>query len=209
MVSTLNEDIESYLQSSTCVWLLGIERFDCGTERLVRHIRASNPNVKVVLITASQTAGEILRALYAGASGFACQDISGDQLIKSLELIMLGQTVVYPQFCKLASSQQGVAGNDEMAACDVPNAPMGLDEGPSKTGFSKKEGPSKTGFSKKEVSILRALMDGASNKVIAQKLVITESTVKVHMKAILRKLRLHNRTQAALWARQYLQLDGI
>jgi two-component system nitrate/nitrite response regulator NarL len=153
--------------------------------------------VKVVVITASQTTGEILQALYAGASGFACQDISGDQLIKSLELIMLGQTVVYPQFCKLASSQQGVAGNDEMAACDVPNAAMGLEE------------PSKTGFSKKELSILRALMDGASNKVIAQKLVITESTVKVHMKAILRKLRLHNRTQAALWARQYLQLDGI
>jgi two-component system nitrate/nitrite response regulator NarL len=44
-------------------------------------------------------------------------------------------------------------------------------------------------------------MQGASNKVIARNLVITESTVKVHMKAILRKLRLRNRTQAAMWAR--------
>ena len=49
--------------------------------------------------------------------------------------------------------------------------------------------------------ILRMLMQGASNKTIALKLVITESTVKVHMKAILRKLRLQNRTQAAIWAR--------
>ena len=48
--------------------------------------------------------------------------------------------------------------------------------------------------------ILRMLMQGASNKTIALKLVITESTVKVHMKAILRKLRLQNRTQAAIWA---------
>ena len=47
------------------------------------------------------------------------------------------------------------------------------------------------------------LMEGASNKVIALKLVITESTVKVHMKAILRKLRLQNRTQAAIWARDH------
>jgi len=48
--------------------------------------------------------------------------------------------------------------------------------------------------------ILRMLTQGASNKTIAFKLVITESTVKVHMKAILRKLRLQNRTQAAIWA---------
>ena len=52
--------------------------------------------------------------------------------------------------------------------------------------------------------ILRSLMEGASNKVIALKLVMTELTVKVHVKAILRKLRLQNRTQAAIWARDHL-----
>ena len=46
-------------------------------------------------------------------------------------------------------------------------------------------------------------MEGASNKVIALKLVMTKSTVKVHMKTILRKLRLENRTQAAIWARDH------
>ena len=56
-------------------------------------------------------------------------------------------------------------------------------------------------LSRREMLILRMLMQGSSNKVIARNLVITESTVKVHMKAILRKLRLQNRTQAAIWAR--------
>jgi two-component system nitrate/nitrite response regulator NarL len=56
-------------------------------------------------------------------------------------------------------------------------------------------------LSRREMLILRMLMQGASNKTIARNLVITESTVKVHMKAILRKLRLQNRTQAAIWAR--------
>ena len=53
-------------------------------------------------------------------------------------------------------------------------------------------------LSRREVVILRTLTEGASNKIIARKLVIAESTVKVHVKAILRKLRLHNRTQAAM-----------
>ena len=59
-------------------------------------------------------------------------------------------------------------------------------------------------LSRREMLILRMLMQGASNKVIARNMVITESTVKVHMKAILRKLRLQNRTQAAIWARNHV-----
>jgi len=59
-------------------------------------------------------------------------------------------------------------------------------------------------YSRREMLILRMLMEGASNKVIARRLVITESTVKVHVKAILRKLRLQNRTQAAIWASNHL-----
>ena len=59
-------------------------------------------------------------------------------------------------------------------------------------------------LSRRELVILRTLTEGASNKVIALKLVITELTVKVHMKAILRELRLQNCTQAAIWARTHL-----
>jgi two-component system nitrate/nitrite response regulator NarL len=50
-------------------------------------------------------------------------------------------------------------------------------------------------------------MQGGSNKVIAYRLGIAEATVKVHIKAILRKVKADNRTQAAMWARQHLQMD--
>ena len=60
-------------------------------------------------------------------------------------------------------------------------------------------------LSRREARILRMLMQGASNKVIARNLVII--TVKVHMKAILRKLRPQNRTQAAIWARNNVNED--
>jgi len=60
--------------------------------------------------------------------------------------------------------------------------------------------PKRYGLSSREVQILTYLMDGASNKVIARKLDVAEATVKVHVKAILRKLGAANRTQAAMWA---------
>ena len=54
-------------------------------------------------------------------------------------------------------------------------------------------------LSPRERSILRYLIEGDSNKSIARKIDIAEGTVKVHVKAILRKIRAHNRTQAAIW----------
>jgi DNA-binding NarL/FixJ family response regulator len=68
---------------------------------------------------------------------------------------------------------------------------------------TESEGPVTRGLTRREMLVLRSLMEGASNKVIALKLVMTESTVKVHIKAILCKLRLQNRTQAAMWARDH------
>jgi len=60
-------------------------------------------------------------------------------------------------------------------------------------------------LSKREVEILRCLADGQSNKVIAKMFTLAEATVKVHVKAILRKLRLRNRTQAAVWGVRFLE----
>jgi two-component system nitrate/nitrite response regulator NarL len=56
------------------------------------------------------------------------------------------------------------------------------------------------GLSPRELQILRALVNGRSNKAIARELSISEATVKVHLKALLRKVRVNNRTQAAVWA---------
>jgi two-component system nitrate/nitrite response regulator NarL len=61
------------------------------------------------------------------------------------------------------------------------------------------------GLSDRENQILKALAQGQSNKVIARACTVTEATVKVHVKAILRKIRVANRTQAAVWALQNAQ----
>jgi two-component system nitrate/nitrite response regulator NarL len=146
-------------------------------------------------------------------SGFLCQDISSNQLRKSLDLILLGETVTSPLWMTALTGTRRQA--EVHSGMGAPNATSYLATNPgvginalgglpNEMSSGASEGDASRGLSRREVSILRSLTAGASNKVIARKLVITESTVKVHMKAILRKLRLQNRTQAALWARSHL-----
>jgi two-component system, NarL family, nitrate/nitrite response regulator NarL len=206
LLSSVNEDVEKDLQSADdCVWLLGVDKFEATNEQLLRQITTSNHLVRAVILAASQVASDIVRALNAGACGFFRQDITGDQLLKSLELIMTGQTVIHPQFWMTVSQEK--ARHD----CVTDGANGAKSVAPATCERVAGEDPSceslpgaglARGLSSRELAILRTLTEGASNKVIALKLVITESTVKVHMKAILRKLRLQNRTQAAIWARE-------
>ena len=75
-----------------------------------------------------------------------------------------------------------------------------------------RDGPTRhtqTGNSGREAAILNALIQGAPNKLIASQLKITEATVKVHVKAILRKIRVTNRTQAAIWALHHQPLPKV
>jgi two-component system, NarL family, nitrate/nitrite response regulator NarL len=209
LLSTVNEDVVECLQSvaGDGVWLLGVDKFDATNEQLVRQITMSNHAVRVVILAASLLASDIVRALNAGACGFLHQDITGDQLLKSLELIVTGQTVIYPQFWITASQEarheSGANGAESIAAATCERLAENDPPCESSPALAR-------GLSNRELAILRTLMEGASNKTIARRLVITEATVKVHMKAILRKLRLQNRTQAAIWARNYLgeQLSG-
>jgi two-component system nitrate/nitrite response regulator NarL len=219
----LNEEMESYLASAgPCIWLVGVNECGPATNHLVRKVVATNPSLRAVILTASHTADDILSAFVAGACGFLRQDISSKQLIKSLELIVLGESVMHPHFQQMAltsmagpSRETGaVAAQRELSAEDddktsIRLLPPMLGDFRSAISLPANE-QSMPGnevirnLSRRELVILRTLTEGASNKIIARKLVITESTVKVHMKAILRKLRLQNRTQAAIWARTNL-----
>jgi two-component system nitrate/nitrite response regulator NarL len=190
-----------------CVWLLGVEKFDSDIEEIVRKTKMFDRTVKVVIFSASAAASDVVRALNAGACGFLSQDITSDRLLKSLDLILLGQTVVYPDFWRMAQSNgsgEATNGSTSRPWSDprhAANWTETVDEDSSRAAARW--------LSQRELLILQTLMEGASNKAIARKFVITESTVKVHMKAILRKLRLQNRTQAAIWARNHLNGGSV
>ena len=208
--SSLDESLEAYLRSvNSCIWLIGVERCLSATNELVLRVVTTNPGVKAVILAAYQMPDDVLAALKAGASGFLCQEIPGQRLVKSLELIALGEQVVHPQYSwgpsAVTNGELG-AGRlnqhlDPQTRSPIPHIAM---EPPTESEI----GDGVPSLSRREMIILRMLMDGASNKTIALKLVITESTVKVHMKAVLRKLRLQNRTQAAIWARDHVNKEA-
>jgi two-component system nitrate/nitrite response regulator NarL len=125
-----------------------------------------------VVLVSDFTVDALREAMNGGADGFLMKDVSPEALLQSLELIMLGEKV-FPT-------------NLALMLLDLSNAPSPLN--------------SIRGLSPREQEILLALVTGASNKMIAIKLGITEATVKVHLKTLLRKIDVNNRTQAAIWA---------
>ena len=142
----------------------------------LNHLTNVYPDGPVVILNDNLCSNTLASCLAAGASGYLMKDISLDALLISLQLVVLGEKVFPTHLAALLVN--GVA-----------NAvPANI---PSDNSF---------GLSEREMQILQCLVQGDSNKLIANRLSITEATVKVHMKSLLRKINVSNRTQAAIWA---------
>ncbi len=133
------------------------------------------PGARLVLIGESLNSARIQAAAQAGFDGFLLETINPEALSKSVELIVLGERI-FPvtQWERLARRE-----------CDAVEVAV----------------PSLATLSAGETRVLALLAKACSNKVIARELGISESTVKVHVKAILRKTGARNRTDVALMSR--------
>ena len=147
----------------------------------------------------------LLRRLFA-------EVMTPEVFIKSVELLIMGETVLQPACLPfiLGSATPRAAAQRSRRRSDRRRAAAGHD-GRRETAAAADEASEPASevasgsdpvsdLSPREASILRWLVEGHSNKSIARKIDIAEATVKVHVKAILRKIRVHNRTQAAIWA---------
>lgn len=152
---------------------------------LVRYLRAQSPTGKIVVLADHFEIETVTSAWAAGANGFCLSDIKNDTLIRSLELVMLGEAVL--PFALVLSAMEGLAHHAQAQTA----------EGMWNADNADLKGRKLSG---REAEILIYLQEGAPNKVIARKLKLSEATVKVHVKSILRKVGAGNRTQAALWA---------
>ena len=120
IAAVLGDEIENYIRSlQSCVWLVGVEKYSSVTNELVRRVVTTSPGVKAVILAAYQRPNDIVAALQAGACGFLCQDIPGEWLIKSLELIAHDEMVVHPQ---LASEEWKDDAAPEARSGDVTTA---------------------------------------------------------------------------------------
>lgn len=146
----------------------------------------------VVVIGDATDNRNVVAALKAGASTFLDEHMDAAALIKVLELVVLGEPVVSVDIIRDLLLGPSPLAAGEVAALSEERPPQALP--------SRKAASMPPHLSNREAAILDGLVQGAPNKVIAHQLNITEATVKVHVKAILRKIRVRNRTQAAIWA---------
>jgi two-component system, NarL family, nitrate/nitrite response regulator NarL len=134
------------------------------------------PNLKLVVLAAtSRDILNLARCFEAGADAYLLKTISPEALQQSMSLVLLGEKV-FPT--RLAAM---LVNNGGLQAATTASADL-------------------DGLSWRENQILRCLLNGHPNKVIAKKLNIAEATVKVHLKGVLKKINAANRTQAAIWA---------
>lgn len=163
------------------------------TLALIRETKAQHPATRVVAISQQFDIQAVQSAVEAGVDSFCLATSAREVLIRTLELTMLGERILPGSVVRQLLAREYVSAGAAQVAPVVehrlPDAKV-----------SK--------LSPRETVILQSLMGGDPNKVIARKLDITEATIKVHVKAILRKIGVANRTQAAMWATGNLRDAG-
>ena len=144
-----------------------------GAETLAA-LRASGCDARVVMLTVSDSEADLVASLRAGADGYLLKSTEPEDLILQLKEILAGRMVL----------TQGLSGR--LAQSLRRQQPSAAAE--------------ETALTARECAVLQAIGEGMNNKQIARKLNISEGTVKVHVKHVLKKLGVQSRLQAALWA---------
>ena len=143
---------------------------------VLQMINALNLGIPIVMLTTSSDERDLVATLRGGARGYLVKDMEPDQLIESLHEIVKGETVVAPHMTSVLAKV--VQGEEPSIKADAR--------------FSE--------LTAREMEILCHLAEGLSNKVIARELGITDGTVKLHVRSILRKMQVQSRVEAAVRA---------
>jgi two-component system nitrate/nitrite response regulator NarL len=146
---------------------------------VLKHLKKIGLTMPIVMLTTSSNEQDLLDALKAGASGYLLKDMEPDGLVTALRDIHAGKTVVAPPLTSVLV--RFVKGDMTVS--------------PTKGPFSE--------LTPRETEILELMAEGQGNKLIARNLGISDGTVKLHVKAVLRKLGVHSRVEAAVMYIEY------
>ena len=158
------------------VILLDVRMPGMGGLTVLERIKQAGVRTPVLMLTTSTEDRDLVTAVRAGAQGYLLKDLEPDELIDSLGKIMQGECVIAPEMTGVLA--RVVQGDEPIARSDDR--------------FSE--------LTPREMEILCHLAEGQSNKVIARELGISNGTVKLHVRAILRKLQVRSRVEAAVLA---------
>jgi DNA-binding NarL/FixJ family response regulator len=157
-----------------------------GVETIQR-ISAEAPQVKVIILTTFADDEYIYEGVAAGARGYLLKDAPPDQLIEAIRAAYRGESLLDPEVAaRILDRFSSLIGQSSTAA----------DDSSAETEATLAELPHTPQLTPREMEVLALVAQGARNRDIAQELVISERTVKIHVGNILTKLNVGNRTQA-------------
>lgn len=174
------EGVRKVMDLGPDVVLMDIKMPDMTGLEALRLIMESRPDTKVIILTVSEDDEDLFTAVRAGAKGYLLKNVEADKLISSIHQVARGEAALSGRL-----AERIFAEFREMAS------------------GAKSEKPPKDLLSNREREILIHLTNGKSNKEIANILDIAESTVKIHVQNIMRKLNVTSRVQAAVYALEH------
>lgn len=172
------EGIKRAKQLKPDVVLLDLHMPGTGGLEALRVLVEDVPETQVVMLTVSEDADDLLETLRTGARGYLLKNIDTEFLLENIRRAARGESVMSPQIAHKLADSLRTAPKDNVAVAEVS--------------------PGK--LSPREREIIVMLAHGASNKEIARVLNLSESTIKIHVQGILRKLNIAKRVQAAVYA---------
>ncbi len=152
--------------------------------QVARQLRSELGRIAVVILTAYHDSQQVIHAMRAGASAYCAKDITPDKLVEIIRLVASGYYVVDEQRMTDDEFQRWLS-----SSLEAITGPYVIDPDEHYVPLSPRE-----------LEILQFVTNGLSNKQIAQRLRISQQTVKNHMTSILKKLNVQDRTQAAVTA---------
>jgi len=153
---------------------------------MLAELRRNHPGVSVVVMSAQQDQDSVVKALNMGALGFIPKSAQRKVLLSALQLVMSGGVYIPTQALSPAQPQ---APSAQPTTAPAPAAPAVL---PPQGGAAA---PSDLGLTGRQVDVLTLIMQGKSNKAICRVLDLSEPTVKTHVSAILRALKVNSRVE--------------
>lgn len=179
------EAIDQALELSPDVILMDIRMPIMDGIVATEQVRRQLPDCQVLMLTTFDDDEYVVKALMAGASGYLLKDIPAQDLAQAIQLTHKG---IYQLEPSIAGKLVGALSSSPAPGSPTKTTPSLPDDCPDLT--------------ERELEVLRLIATGATNREIAEELVISEGTVKNHVSNILTCLGLRDRTQAAIYARE-------